>query len=130
LNTELLADIIWIPLLYGVPILVSCGLFVTCLLVALEVGYRVGLSKRKQLKDGEAGGGAIVLNSIFALLSLILAFTYGFTINRYDQRRQSVVNEANALGSAFLRAELFSGPDGLALREALYQYAKTRVADT
>jgi hypothetical protein len=120
-------DHTYTTLLYELPITLSGLLFAVVLLVALETGYRVGLAKRKQIKDAEAGGGGVVLTSMFATLSLILAFTYGFTINRYDHRREAVITEANALGTAFLRAGFIDGPEAVELREALLAYARTRV---
>ncbi len=119
-----------LPFHYDVPIVVAGFGFVVVLLFSLEVGYRVGLVTRKKLKDGEAGGGGVVLTSMFALLGLILAFTYGFTVNRYEQRRQAVVAEANALGTAYLRAGLIEGADAEALRSAIRDYARTRLVSS
>jgi hypothetical protein len=48
-------------------------------------------------------------------------------MNRYDHRREAVITEANALGTAFLRAGLIDGPEAAELREALLAYARTRV---
>ena len=62
---------------HSMPIwLVGLFLFI-CLYAALELGYRIGYSRRKLWKDADTGGGRIVLNSTFALLGLMLAFTYG-----------------------------------------------------
>jgi hypothetical protein len=118
-----------LPLLYDLPILVVGIGFMLILLASLEIGYRVGLARRKQLKDGEAGGGGVVLTSMFALLGLILAFTYGFTVNRYNERRVAVIIEANALGTAFLRAGLVPDEKAATLRAAILDYARTRVVD-
>lgn len=114
---------------YDLPIAAAGLVFVAVLLVALETGYRVALVKRHRLPNPEAGGGGIVLTSMFSLLGLMLAFTYGFTVNRYDQRRLAAIAEANALGTAFLRAGLIGSPAAAALRGAIYDYARTRVVD-
>jgi len=96
-------------------------------LVALEIGYRVALNRREEWKDADSGGGNLVVTSMFALLGLILAFTYAAGVSRHEARKQSVVTEANALGTAFLRARLVAEPGRAELTEALLDYARTRV---
>jgi hypothetical protein len=119
-----------LPFIYDIPFLLAGIGFIVVLLVSLEAGYRLGLARRKTLADGEAGGGEVVLTSMFALLGLILAFTYGSTVNRYNQRKQHVVAEANALGTAYLRAGLVDGADAAALQRAILDYARTRVVSS
>jgi hypothetical protein len=63
---------------------------------------------------------------MFALLGLILAFTYASGVNRFEDRKQAVIEEANILGTAFLRAGFIAEPGGKALQEAILAYAKTR----
>jgi membrane protease YdiL (CAAX protease family) len=65
-----------LALLYTLSIWVAGLVFVIVLLIALESGYRVGLARRETWKDADSGGGAIVQTSMFALLGLLLAFTY------------------------------------------------------
>jgi hypothetical protein len=64
---------------------------------------------------------------MYALLGLMLAFTYAFTVSRADLRKQAVIDEANAIGTAFLRTGLAPEPSRTELRKALLDYAKTRV---
>ena len=101
------------------------------MLVIEEAGYRLGLRRRKKfgLTDADLGGGGVVLNSIFALLGLILAFTYSSAVDRHELRKQTLVQEANALGTAFLRANILPEPGRAELKNVLYQYALTRVPD-
>lgn len=115
--------------LYEYPIWVG-GLFSLVVMgLAVELGYRVGLYKRKQWPDAEIGGGGVVLTAMLALLGLILAFTYSASASRYDARKQAVIVEANAIGTAFLRAGLVPDPGRTQLREALLRYAETRIVD-
>ncbi len=116
-----------LPFIYELSIGVAAFGFIAVLLVSLEAGYRIGLARRKRIVDADAGGGGVVLTSMFALLGLILAFTYGSSVNRYMQRKQTVVAEANALGTAYLRAGLVQGEDAAALQRAILNYARTRV---
>jgi hypothetical protein len=110
-----------IPLIYGGLIMFAF------LLMALEVGYRIGFGRRKKWRDADTGGGTVALSTMFALLGLILAFTYASGVNRFEDRKQVVIEESNALGTAFLRAGLIAEPGGKALQETILEYAKTRV---
>jgi hypothetical protein len=96
------------------------------LLTALEVGYRIGFKQRKKWLDADTGGGTVALSTMFALLGLILAFTYASGVNRFEDRKQAVIEESNALGTAFLRAGFIAEPGGKALQETILAYAKTR----
>jgi hypothetical protein len=67
-----------------------------------------------------------VLGSIFALLALLLGFSFNIALDRYDTRRADVVAEANAIGSAHYRAG-FVAELGDGLRASLARYASERV---
>jgi hypothetical protein len=120
---------ITVPLLYRMPIAASLAVFIIILLAALECGFRFGLRRRVSRKDMHpgAGGGDLVQNATLALLGLMLAFTYGFTVSHYETRKRDVIVEANALGTAFLRAGLEKDRGGWELQLALLEYARTRV---
>jgi hypothetical protein len=116
------------PWLYEVPIWVNGALFLVVLFLAIEVGYRVGL--RQHRSDGDEKRktrGDVTLGSMLALLGLMLAFTYAFSLSRADMRKQAMVQEANAIGTAFLRADLAAEPGRSELRALLLDYARTRV---
>ena len=111
---------------YVLPVWIVGLIFLVVLLAAVESGYRVGLLRQESWKDAEAGGGGIVLTSLFGVLGLVLAFTYASGVSRLDARKQAVINEANALGTAFLRADIAADPGRTELKKALYEYALTR----
>ena len=114
--------------LYKTPIWVNALLFVAVLLTAVEGGYRVGLHRFRVVgKATKKPGDDVTLASMLALLGLLLAFTYSFSLSRADMRKQAIINEANAIGTAFLRADLAQEPGRSALRQALIDYARTRV---
>ena len=112
--------------LYNFPLWVPGIIFVILLAIALESGFRVGLKRRESWKDADSGGGAVVLTSMFALMGLVIAFTYASGVSRYDARKDAVSNEANALGTAFLRADLVAEPGRTELKTILLEYARTR----
>jgi hypothetical protein len=82
------------------------GLFVAILLVVLlsaEGGYRVGRYRARQAHEQETPVGEMV-GATLGLLAFILAFTFGLAATRFDTRRQLLVDEANAVGTTYLRA--------------------------
>ena len=117
-----------IQIFYQIPTPVIGLFFAVILLAALELGYRIGLWRgRRKSESGKKDQGELVLTSMYALLGLVLAFTYAFTLSRADMRKQAVIEEANAIGTAFLRAGLVPEPSRTDLRKVLLDYAKTRV---
>ena len=58
----------------------------------------------------------------------MLAFSFSFAANRYDLRRHLVVHEANALSTAFLRADMLEPADARIVRDNLRAYAASRLA--
>jgi hypothetical protein len=122
-------DSINIPLLYRMPIAATLVVFIAILLAALEFGFRLGKRRQVSLKGvtSDTGGGGLVQNATLALLGLMIAFTYSFTVSHYETRKRDVIDEANALGTAFLRAGLVKERGGLELQMALLEYARTRV---
>ena len=108
-------------------VLIVSGLFLFMVL-AMEVGFRIGL--RKQAKATEAITQAnAVLVSMLGLLALLLAFTFSAALQRYEDRSQTVVAEANAIGTTYLRARLL--PGGLAdeVQALLRQYLYVRIQE-
>ena len=113
-------------LIYNIPIWLAGIWFIFVLIIGLEAGFRVGLKGREHWKDADSGGGGVVLTSMFAILGLVLAFTYASGVSRFDARKNAVVIEANALGTAFHRADLVAEPGRTELKTILLEYARTR----
>jgi hypothetical protein len=104
------------------------GLLFVGMLVALEVGRRSGVARRAKHGGEAAAGSGAIDGAIFALLGLLVAFTFSAAASRFEHRRGLVVDEANAAGTAYLRLELLPEPGRTALRERFRQYVRTRLA--
>jgi len=105
------------------------ALFISILLVVLlsiEFGYRLGKYKRsRHEEEKEAPLGAMVGVEL-GLLAFILAFTFGLAAARFDARRQVLLDEANAIGTTYLRAGML--PErGEEIRRLLRDYVATRL---
>ena len=83
-------------------------------------------------KDVGADSGRIQLTAveaaIFGLMGLMVAFTFSGAAQRYEMRRQLVVDEANAIGTSYLRIDLLPAVRQAALREKYRQYLEARLA--
>src|SRR5215470_9658109 len=76
------------------------------ILAFLVLGRRIG--KRAIARHGDAGVPNIgsLEAAVFALLGLMIAFTFSGALSRFDVRRSQIVDEANAIGTAWLRIAL------------------------
>ncbi len=106
--------------------LVACGLFVG-LLVFMEVGRRIGLRRLEKDPKGSRVGVGALEGAVFGLLGLLLAFSFSGAASRFDTRRQLVVEEANAIGTAYLRLNLLSPNKRAELQGRFRQYVDTRL---
>ena len=95
-------------------------------LVSIDAGYRVGAVRRvaKQHED-EPPVGAMVA-AMLGLLAFMLAFTFGLAATRYDARRQLVLDEADAIGTAWLRAGMLP-EHGDEIRGLLREYTDVQI---
>lgn len=96
-------------------------------LAMLEVGRRIG--QRQLSREGEAAAKGIgaIQGAIFALLGLILAFSFSGALSRFDARRQLVVEETNNIGTAWLRIELLPTDSQPAVRDLFRRYLDSRI---
>lgn len=97
------------------------------MLVMTEIGRRVGARRLKQDPEGARLGLGPIESAMFALLGLMIAFTFHYAAARLDERRALIVEEANLISTAFARIELV--PEGArpALRQKFREYLDARL---
>src|SRR5215831_12263548 len=81
-----------------------------------------------QETERERVGLVTVETALYALLGLMIAFTFSGASNRFDARRAQTVQEANAIGTAYLRIDLLPVSRQAALRMKFRAYTDARVA--
>ena len=107
------------------------GLFILLLLLAaLEVGIQFGkfAARRHTPTDGEKSTVNFATAGMMGLLAFLLGVSLSMASDRYQQRRDSVLAEANAIGTAWLRATVGTGSEGEALQRLLRDYTEVRIA--
>jgi hypothetical protein len=98
------------------------------IVLAHESGYRLGRARgRRTDKENESLVGGMVAAEL-GLLAFMLAFAFGIASSRFDARRQLLLDESNAIGTAYLRAELLSEPHRAEVRRILSEYVDVRIA--
>ena len=97
------------------------------ILLAVEAGFRVGRWRQRGAEhERESPVGAIVAASL-GLLGILLAFTFGMAASRFETRRELVLDEANAIGTTYLRAALLPEPHRTEIRALLRGYVDLRL---
>lgn len=98
--------------------------------IAIEVGYRQGLKRQSQATSATKSHVDAIQSSILGILALLLGFTFSLSLERFDSRSQEVVNEANAIGTAYLRAQLLPSELKQEVSKQLKQYVDLRVQES
>ena len=104
-------------------------LILLALLSAVELGYRghIGLRRLRGEQGPGKGSPDHLLSAVLGLLALLLGFTFSLALNRYETRRELVVQEANAIGTTWLRARLLEEPARTEMSRLLRVYADARI---
>lgn len=94
-------------------------------LVFVEIGFAYG--RRRAEHTGDDAPLGVTEAAAFGVVALLLGFSFQLAINRYDARRETLVSEANAIGTTILRTKLFDETTGAALRAKLRDYVDARI---
>lgn len=105
--------------------LLMCGVLLLALLLALEMGRQLG---RTRLAAGHEASTGAMDGAVYALLGLLLAFTFSGGAQRFDERRSLMVQEANAIGTALLRVDMAPPETQAPMRAAFRRYIDSRIS--
>lgn len=98
------------------------------MLICVEIGRQIGVRQLAREPEGARVGIAAVDGALFGLLGLLIAFTFSGAATRFDTRRGLIVEEANDIGTAYLRLELLPVTAQPELREKFRQYVDSRLS--
>jgi hypothetical protein len=87
-------------------------------------GYRTQKPGSLELESTQEG---YVVSAVLGLLALLMGFTFSMAVDRYDQRRSLVTEEANAISSTYLMAQTFAEPHRSRISEILVSYVDNRL---
>ncbi len=115
-------------LLYGFSSTAIAAMLLGFILLAIEAGYRAGRRHCATVDESVKDQTKALDASILGLLSLLLGFTFTMALQHYDGRHHAMVAEANAIGTAWLRAGLLPGTHREAAEKVLREYVDARLA--
>ena len=98
------------------------------MLILLVAGRHIGAQRIARDGEGARTGTGAIDAAVFALLGLLVAFTFSNAASKFDTRRNLIVDEANAIGTAYLRLDLVPEARRNALRESFRRYVDARLA--
>ena len=109
-----------------INLIYTISMFIGMLLL-MEVGRQIALRRMAADSDGARTGIGTVEGALLALLGLLIAFSFSGAANRFDQRRQQIVEEAGAIGSAYMHIDLLPPDAQPKVRETFRQYLDSRL---
>jgi len=97
------------------------------MLLVLELGRRLGTRRLARDPEGARAGLGAVEGSVFGLLGLLIAFSFGGAAARFDHRRELIVQEANAISTAWARLDMLPSQPRETSRDLFRRYLDSRL---
>ncbi|MDB5804973.1 MAG: hypothetical protein JWN73_2295 [Betaproteobacteria bacterium] len=114
-------------MLYQSSALLIAAVLLAALFGCGEIGYTIA-HRRGLAEDATRAQFGNIQGAVLGLVALLLAFTFSMAVQRFDVRKQLVGEEANAIGTLQLRAQLLPEPQKSAVTPLLRRYVEARIA--
>jgi hypothetical protein len=98
------------------------------MLTCIEVGRLFGSRPKEGRAEASHAGVGVVEGSVFGLLGLMLAFTFSGAARRFDDRRHLIVEEVNAIGTAWKRIDMLPPDAQPEIRDGFRRYVDANIA--
>ncbi len=115
-------------LLYNYDSITITVVLFTLILLFNEFGFRMGRFVQNHTDENVKTLTSSIQASILGLLALLLGFTFSMSMQRYDNRSQALISEANAIGTVILRTQLLPNNQGQEVSQLLQKYISLRIA--
>src|SRR5512139_717427 len=86
------------------------GMISVLFFLASEVGFQIGRVRRADVDESGKSQINTLQAAILGLLALLLGFTFSMVLSRFDARKHMVLEESNAIGTCYLRAQMLPEP--------------------
>jgi hypothetical protein len=115
--------------LFQMPLSLIGIIYIVIMITATEVGYRIGVKEkhRGSLSKEAMEGIGFIATGMFTLMAFALGFSISMAENRFEERRNLVRDEANAIGTTYLRAQAIGGSHGAEVQRLLREYTELRI---
>jgi hypothetical protein len=101
---------------------------VALVIFSTEIGYRLGHRSRRRSEEEKESPVSAIAGSVLGLTAFIMAFTFGIVAARYETRKALVRDEANTIGTTYLRSDFLPEPDRAEARQLFRAYGDDRLA--
>lgn len=109
-------------LLYGLSQWLIGLMTLVILIMSVEIGYWVGLKAKVEMTQPMKAQISTIQSAILTIFTFLLSFTFAMALSRFDNRKQMVVKESNAIGTAVLRAQLLPENQRAKMNELFKKY--------
>jgi len=114
-------------ILDAVPLWILFPLTGIVVLACVEIGFRIAAHSTNQKKLEEIDTVSLAARSVLGLLAFMLAFTFNTAGGRFQERRDILIADANAIGTTYLRSSLLPEPERTQIRQLLREYVDNRL---
>jgi len=115
-------------MLWGIEEVALLLAFLAAFLVAVEVGFRLGVRSSDRSNELDRAHVSSLQAAVLGLLGLLLGFTVFMAISRFDTRKSLVLEEANAIGTTYLRSNFLPTAHRKAAQGLLQAHVSARLA--
>lgn len=117
-------------LLYGLPEWLIGLVTLVLLIVSVEAGYWIGLKAKIEMTQPMKAQISTIQTAILTIFTFLLGFTFAMALSRFDNRKQMVVKESNAIGTAVLRSKLLPENQRAKMNELFKEYVNVEFSIT
>lgn len=114
-------------LFYGENLLLLFWTSLVVFFVVFECGFRTGRGQRSRIDETAKSWIAIIDGAVLGIFGIVLAFSFAMAQERFQARKQLVVEEANAIGTTYLRAQWLPEPHRTDVSTLLRRYVDVRL---
>jgi uncharacterized membrane protein YbjE (DUF340 family) len=100
------------------------------LIVSVEIGYWIGLKAKVEMTQPMKAQISTIQTAILTIFTFLLGFTFAMALARFDNRKQMVVKESNAIGTAVLRSQLLQENQRTIMNELFREYVNVEFSLT
>ena len=112
----------------AIPIWFFFAATIIVVVITIEAGHKLGHAVHRRSEEEKEPPVSAKIAAILGLVAFMLVFTFGIVTNRYDDRKALVRDEANAIGTAYLRSDFMSEPDRGKTKGLFREYLDSRLA--
>jgi hypothetical protein len=100
------------------------------LIIFVEIGFWIGLRAKVEMNESMRAQISTIQSAILTIFTFLLGFTFAMALSRFDNRKQMVVKESNAIGTAVLRSQLLPENQRVKMNELFKQYVNVEFSIT